>query len=413
MNLKIIKIAFNNLIKHKGRTIFNVFTFAANAMALIVLLGMLKGMYNEAFDRTIALDTGHFKIYHKDYIAEKDKLPLDKNIKKPYEVIKSIENIPHFISAAPRITKNGILSNLTNKTNVIITGIDMNLELKTVDLFKRLKQENYLENSGEILIGQRLCELMKNKTGDSMLIYSQTQYKANNLMDVTLKGVYSIGFAMMEKMIVYIPFDFAQKFFDMPDCATEIIIRIDDKKFVPAIKKQIEKILKEKYPELIVRDWTQEAESLIAGAQADFISYGVLFAILLFLAISIIMNTLTITVFERTAEIGTLRAIGLTKGQIRWMFLWEGILLSLGGAIIGGILVLPIVAYLNIYGMAMPQDIMDKMSFPFESLKSKNEIIDWFLTYFICIVTGIIGAILPANRAAGTNVVDALKKGVR
>lgn len=413
MNLKIIKIAFNNLLKHKGRTIFNTLTFAVNAMALIVLLGMLKGMYNQAFDRTIALDTGHFKIYHKDYVAEKEKMPLDKNIENPYEVIKAIQDVKHFISAAPRIKKNGILSNKINKTNIIIIGIDFDRELKTTELFKNLKPENYLENSGEILIGKKLSELLRSNTGDTMLIYSQTQYKANNLMDVMLKGIYSIGFAVMEKMVVYIPFNFAQDFFDMHNKATEIIIRIDDKKFVPVVKKQIEKILKEKYPDLILRDWTQEAESLIAGAQADFISYGVIFAILLFLAISIIMNTLTITVFERTAEIGTLRAIGLTKGQIRWMFLWEGILLSLGGAIIGGILVLPIVAYLNINGLNMPKEIMDKMPFPFEALKSKNEISDWFITYLICIITGVIGSILPANRAAGTNVVEALKKGVR
>ncbi len=413
MNLKIIKIAFNNLFKHRGRTIFNLFTFAANAMALIVLLGMLKGMYNEAFERTIALDTGHFKIYHKDYFKEKEKMPLDKNIKSPYEVIKSIENIPYFVSAAPRIKKNGILSNTANKTNVIMIGIDMHRELKTTDLFENLKKENYLKDSGEILIGRRLAELLKSNIGDLMLLYSQTQYKASNLADVKLKGVYTIGFAIMEKMIVYVPFDFAQSFFDMQDSATEIIIRIKDKKFVPYVKKTIENILKEKYPDLILRDWTQEAEGLISGAQADFISYGVLFAILLFMAVSIIMNTLTITVFERTAEIGTLRAIGLTKGQIRWMFLWEGILLSLGGAIAGGILVLPVVAYLNLHGMTMPQEIMDKLPYPFIELKSKNEISDWFLTYIICIITGIIGSILPANRAAGTKVVDALKKGVK
>lgn len=413
MNLKIIQIALNNLIKHKRRTFFNLFTFAANALALIVLLGMLKGMYNEAFERTIALDTGHFKIYHRDYIAEKEKMPLDKNIRNPFDVIKDIEKLPHFISAAPRIKKNGILSNTINKTNVIIMGIDMQLELKTTGIFDKLKQENYLTNGGEILIGKRLSELLKNKPNDLMLIYSQTQYKANNLMDVSLKGIYSIGFALMEKMIVYVPFDFAQKFFDMEDCATEIIIKIDNRNFVSVVKKQIEEIMKSKYPDLVVRDWTQEAESLIAGAQADFISYGVLFAILFFLAISIIMNTLTITVFERTAEIGTLRAIGLTKGQIRWMFLWEGILLSLGGAIIGGILVLPMVAYLNLQGISMPPEIMDKMPYPFEAMKSKNDITDWLLTYAICIITGVIGAILPANRAAGTNVVDALKKGVR
>ena len=199
----------------------------------------------------------------------------------------------------------------------------------------------------------------------------------------------------------------------MENSATEIIIRINDRNNVPFVKKEIEKIIKDRYPDLIVKDWTEEAASLIAGAQADFISYGVIIAVLFFLAVFIIMNTLTISVFERTAEIGTLRAIGLTKNQIRWMFLWEGVLLSLGGAIIGGILIIPVALYFNLHGITLPPEMYEKMPYPIVDMKSKNSITDWFLTCFICLITGMIGAILPANRAAGTNVVDALKKGVR
>lgn len=413
MNIKIIQIAFNNLLKYKRRTFFNIVTFAVNAMALIFLIGMIQGMYNVMFDRTIELETGHFKIYNKEYAREKEKMQIEKNIKRPYEVIKVLETIPHFISATPRITRHGILSNTKIKTNVVITGIDMQRELKTMNIFSKLKEDDLLKGGPEILLGQRLSELIKNSKNDSMFLYSQTQHKTNNLMDVSVKGVYSIGFAIMEKLIVYIPLNFAQSFLDMEDCATEIIIRIDDKKFVPYVKKEIENILQNNFPDYIVKDWREEASDLIAGAQADFISYGIIFAILLFLAIFIIMNTLTISVFERTAEIGTLRAIGLTKSQIKWMFLWEGILLSLGGAIIGGILVIPIILYFNLHGINLPPEIYEKMPYPSIEMKSKNSIGDWLLTYFICFITGILGAILPANRAAGTNVVDALKKGVR
>ena len=413
MNTKIFKIALNNVIKHKRRTIFNTLTFAANAIALIWLIGMINGMYNQAYEQTISLDTGHFKIYHNDYAEHKIKMPIEYNIRNPYKLIDEIKTIPHFVSAAPRIMNSGMLSNTENKTTVAITGIDMGLELKTTTLFSKMKEDNYLENgAGQVLIGKRLAEMMKIQPGDFMLLYAQTQYKANNLVDAVVKGIYSTGFAPMEKRFVYVPLDFAQSVFDMENRATEIIIRIDERKYVDEVKPELERIVS-KYPGLVVRDWKQEAAALIAGAQADYFSYGVIFAILLFLAVFIIMNTLTIAVFERTAEIGTIRAIGLEKNQVRWIFLWEGVILSLGGAIIGGILALPLVYYMNVVGITFPAEFADKIPFPIESMLSKNAPFDWVLTTVICLVTGVIGAIFPANRAAGTNVVDALKKGVR
>jgi len=199
----------------------------------------------------------------------------------------------------------------------------------------------------------------------------------------------------------------------MENKATEIIVRIKDRKYVPEVQVELEKIIKDKYPELVVNNWKQEASDLIAGAQADYVSYAIMFAILLFLAIFIIANTLTITVFERTAEIGTLRAIGLQTNQVRWMFLYEGLFLAIIGAVLGGILALPMAYYMNVVGMSMPAEMMDKMPFPIDSMVSKNSWFDWILVTGICLVTGMIGAILPANRAAKIKIVDALKKGVR
>ncbi len=410
MNTKILKIAVNNVIKHKRRTLFNSLTFAANAMALILVIGMVNGMYNTMYERTIDLETGHFKIYHKDYAQEKKKTPIEKNIDDPSGLIKLLESIKHYESAAPRILNSGSLSNMENKTNIMIMGIDMEKELRTMKLFSKMKEEDMLAQSGaQMLLGGRLAELMGNDKGDSMLLFSRTASGANNLVDAAVKGVYRIGFAKMEKSLVFIPIEFARDFFDMQGKATEVVVKITDRKYLEQAKKEIQDILDEKFPALAVRDWKQEAAGLIAGAQADYITYGIIFAILLFLAVFIIMNTLTITVFERTKEIGTLRAFGLEKGQIRWMFLWEGLILSAGGAVIGGLLVIPLAVYMAQTGITIPPDMMDRMPFPVESMTSKHAAADWLLTFVICLAAGAAGAIMPANRAAKTVIVDALK----
>lgn len=413
MNAKIVKIALQNVLKHKRRTFFNALTVAANAFALIVLMGMLNGMYNSVFERSIDLQSGHFKIYRREYLAEKNRMPLDISVDQPYQVMADIQGIPYFTGAAPRIMHTGIISNTRNKIGVAVIGIDMERELAAMKLFEKLPRRDYLQNKGEILIGRRLSEMLKANRLDSLLLFSQTAHKANNLADALVRGIYSIGFDKMEKGVVFIPISFAWEFFDMENQATEIVVRIKDKKYLSEAQTALERILRDKYPQLVVSNWKRESSELIAGAQADYISYAIILVILIFLAIFIIMNTLTITVFERTAEIGTLRAIGLEANQVRWMFIFEGIFLAFIGAVIGGLLAVPAAYYLNAVGITVPAEFKDKMPFPMQNMVSKNDWWDWIAVTGICLATGIIGAVLPANRAAKIKIVDALKKGVR
>jgi len=415
MNIKIVKIALNNVIKQKRRSMFNALTFAANAFAIIFLLGQVTGMYEATFDRVAEIETGHFKIYNAEYEKDKDRMPLEHNIRDAEAVIDEISKLPFFVSAAPRIAKTAEISDMKRKTGVLVVGIDMRAELETMKIFDRMDESQYLSAGagGELLMGARLARLMEAEPGIPFLIYGRTMLKANNLSDLTLKGIYSIGFEKMEKSVVYVPIGFARGFFDMEGAATEIIVRLEERKRTDVVKPLLDELLAEKYPGLTAKAWYEEAAALVAGVQMDYIFYGVFLAILLFLAVFIIMNTLTITVFERTAEIGTLRAIGLEKNQIRWMFMFEGVFLAFGGAIIGGLLAIPAAYYMNVYGISIPEEMYDQMPFPIESMKSINTVFDWLLTTAICVVTGAIGSIIPANRAAGIKVVDALKKGVR
>ncbi len=414
MKGKIVKIAFHNVLKHKRRSFFNILTFAINAIALIFLLGLLRGMYNSMYEKNIALTTGHFKIYNKNYLEEKKRFPLDVTIDHPDEVIQQISKVPHFIAASPRIIKDGLISNREEKTRILIYGIAIEREKQVLTVFDKVDTQNVFKKEASILVGKKLADLFPLQQGDDLLLYGQTINKANNLVDVQLTGIYSIGFDYMERNIVFIPFWFAKYFFDLKDVATEIIIKIDKKENVPEVKKDIQKIFLQKYPNLIIRDWKEEAPELIAGAEADYISYAIIFFILLFLAVFIIIDTLTISVFERIPEIGTLRAIGLEQGQIQQMFFMEGVLLSMGGIIVGGILSLALAYFMNVHGIPFTSDSYSNITIPFDPIiKSINKPIDWLIVTMICLGAGMLGALFPSIKASKTNIVSALKRGVR
>ena len=411
---KIIKIALKNVWKQKRRSTFNALTFAANMFALVALMGLLVGQYESMYNRNIDLVTGHFKIYKKGYTEEKRRMPLDLSIVDPGQVIKDISGAPYFTAASARIVKDAVLSNSRKKTNVVLYGIDFEQELKITTSLKKIDGTAPLPGSSSLVMGKRLAGLLKESKGDPVMLYGMTKLKSNNLVDAEISGIYTAGFDFMEKTVAYVDYDFAAKFLDMDGEATEIIVRLKDKKYVPAAKKYISGVLNEKHPGLVVRDWKEEAPELIAAAEQDYVTYVIIFGILIFLAVFIIMNTLTITVFERTAEIGTLRAIGFEKNQIRLIFFTEGMVLSFIGVVLGGLLVLPVVYFMNVHGVNVGSEALADINMPMEAVvKSANAWTDWIISAMICMVTGAVGAFIPSNKAAETNIVAALKRGAR
>ncbi len=126
---------------------------------------------------------------------------------------------------------------------------------------------------------------------------------------------------------------------------------------------------------------------------------GVLYA---FLGLSVIVslfgivNTLALAVFERTRELGTLRAVGMTRRQVRRMMRHESVIVALIGAVLGMAvgLVLAALVTRSLSGEGL------ELSIPLGSLAA-------FLA--VAIVAGMLAAILPARRASRLNVLEALQ----
>jgi putative ABC transport system permease protein len=414
MNFKIFAIALRNVFKNRRRSILNMLTFSVSVFVILFGLGMIKGQFNAMFEKMISLKAGHMKIYNKEFPDEKRTLPLDLNIKGPEKVIEALKGAPHFRAASARICHYGIVSNSRKKENVIIWGVDFEREKQITTAFNAVTGEIPGKNAAAALVGRKLAEVLGAGPGSTLLLYSQTVNNANNLIDVETTGSYTVGFDAMEKLDFYVPYGFAEEFFDMKGLATEIIIRLDKTENVPVAKKYIQNVLKRDYPKLTVLDWKEENPELIETAKVKSKSFSGMAMIILFLSFFIIMNTMTMSVFERTAEIGTLRAIGFNKADIMALFLWEGFILSLLGVIAGYIISAPLIYYMNVYGINLDPMAYSSYNLPMDTnIKSINVFADWVYAAVICVIAGVSGSFFPAARAAGINIVGALKKGVR
>ena len=143
------------------------------------------------------------------------------------------------------------------------------------------------------------------------------------------------------------------------------------------------------------RRWTREEfiDNQIAGLNSILNILYVLLALSVLVSLFGIVNTLVLTVFERTREIGMLRAIGMTRRQIRRMIRHESVITALIGAVIGIVLGLVLAALL-----IARVDFID-FAFPTTQI---------VLFVIAAIFVGIVAAVFPARRAAKLDPLQAI-----
>lgn len=161
------------------------------------------------------------------------------------------------------------------------------------------------------------------------------------------------------------------------------------------VKAQIDSIIADE-PLLQVMSQEEFVQKQVDSMSAMFNVLYALLALAVIIAVLGIVNTLALSILERTREIGLLRAVGLTRGQIRVMVTLESIAISLLGSVLGLSLGL-------VYGIAIQQvtkdDGLSILSIPWGMIG---------VSLAISIVVGILAAVAPARRAARTDVLRAI-----
>jgi putative ABC transport system permease protein len=147
------------------------------------------------------------------------------------------------------------------------------------------------------------------------------------------------------------------------------------------------------YPNAKVQTKEEFVDNQISGLQSVLNVLYVLLALSVLVSLFGIVNTLVLTVFERTREIGMLRAVGMTRWQVRWMIVDESVITALLGGAIGIAL-----------GIVLGALLIARVDFIVFSLPLGSLVVFAFAT----VAVGVIAAVFPARRAARLNPLEAL-----
>jgi putative ABC transport system permease protein len=221
-------------------------------------------------------------------------------------------------------------------------------------------------------------------------------------MDLKVTGFSTSSFPFENKRVIAVPLATAQALLGLEGRVTEYALAVDDLEHLEALRDQVQAAVG---PDYEVHTW-KEIQTFVRDIinRQNFIM-GAIAAVLFIIALSVIANTMLMSVFERVREIGTLLAVGVRRAQVQQLFIIEAAVLGLVGGVLGAVFgrtVLFIIATIGI-PMALPGTSGEAMLRPQVSVRFVVSAV------VVAIIGAVLAAALPARRASKLDPVQALR----
>lgn len=330
---KLWMIAYRDLGRNKRRSGLTLVAIALGLALLVVTAGLIEGAITGAIENSIQLQTGHIQIREESYDADKLSMKWEHLIVNAEELAAQVGSIPQVKAASPILWANGILVAGEESVGVRINGIDP-LSETSAPFQGNIVSGNYLESDdrGGILIGQRLAKNIGLNVGDQINLLINTSDGQPDDAIFTIRGLYNTGTPTYDESTILMPISKAQAFARAEGRASIIFILLNDKDNAETVATAL------KAPHFEVLDWYQLNQLILQAVEASMGIMYIMYLIVMAVVAVVIANTLLMSVFERTREMGILAALGMKGKQILAMFILEASTLGVIGIILGIIL---------------------------------------------------------------------------
>ncbi|MFQ5498765.1 MAG: ABC transporter permease [Candidatus Zixiibacteriota bacterium] len=399
------RLAFRNVFRQKRRTLLTVLTMLGGFAMASISIAWSDGTYSRIIDMFTRNRIGHIQVHSAGYL---DRPSLYKTIDHYRQVGRVIAETKGVVAWAPRLLSAGIVQVGDKSATAQIIGIDPTLERRATRFDKKIIEGQPLatEASHQVVLGDMLADLLKARVGDTALIVSQGADGsiANDLY--VIAGTASSGDDMTDRSAFYLHISDAQELLVQPDQAHEIVIVANDIDDVEDMILGLAESLDNS--NLAIDSWQTVAKSFYDAMRVDQEGNAItLFVIMLVVAVGV-LNTVLMTVLERTREYGMLRAVGTQPMLIIRLVLYEVFFMAVISIVLGIFVALPGNYLLMIYGIKMPQ-ALSYGGVTFSHLYSELNIRSYVIPAITVVISALVVGLFPAIRAARTAPARAMR----
>lgn len=405
--MNVFSLGSRNLHRNLRRSIITMMSIALGFIAIALFSGYTKMVYQGLTEQAIHGELiGHITIYKRGMKTE-GRLHPERYLFTAEEITLIGENVKQLspgAKIAPRLTFTGLASNGRVSTIFLAEGItpkDMEILRGPRSYASGALEED--EPSG-LAVARGLMALLSLQTTDDLSLMVSTVHGQANAVDAKIIDTYSTGNANLEDKALFIPLALAQSLYDADGRADRISVLFPDIGMIEQMQQELARNLAQIGLDVEINTW-QELSAFYRQVRGMFdMIFSFLLSIVLTIVIMSVTNAMTMSVVERTREIGTLRAIGLRRNGIIGLFLTEAALLVGIGCGVGLALTLLLRLGINALNISyIPPNGTDSVP-----LLIGIDIIRMLLTFAALVLLGLVAAVFPARFAARQPIIESL-----
>ncbi len=408
--MKWIKLAFRNILRNKRRSFVTMIAIGVGFAAISLYYGYIHNVYAELKIAAIQGEgLGHLRI-NKSGWKEKGKLEPEKYMfsrEETEKIIKLVGEEKEIRLVTPQIQLTGMVTNGASSTVFIAQGVIPKDDKAVQGSWGKYFMVNGQKLSDDKQYGVEmaidLAKYLNFKPGSEGVVMSPTLSGQMNAMDIQVSGVYDTANDMSNDKFMRFNFYFAQSLLNTQS-AERMVVLLKDLDDTEKMQTLLLKKLNAAGIDCEIKTWMEL--SMIYSKIKSYLDtiFMFLFSIVLVIVVMTTVNTMGMTIMERTKEIGTLRALGLKFRGVSLLFALEGAFLGFFGSVVGMIIHAIVWAAIKIspphytppgFSISVPLYV-DMVPLMLISLMVSLVLLSMF------------AAIIPARGAARKNIVDAL-----
>jgi putative ABC transport system permease protein len=403
----LVTLALRNLARHKSRTAITLAAVVFGVAGLTISAGFVHDIIRQLGEAVIHSRTGHIEVNRTGYYAHGTRSPERYLIEAPDAMRRTIGQVPGVIDVMGRLAFSGLANNSRADLAIVGEGIEPARESR-LGTYLHISAGRMLEDRDRFgaLLGQGVASTLDLKPGDHFTLVANTVDGAMNTLDLEVVGIFQSFAKDFDARAVRIPLAAAQELLGTHGVNT-LVVSLRDTDGTDAAARALAARLDGRNFEVLT--WVELSDFYASAADLYARQFGALRFIVLLMVLLAVANSVNMSILERVAEFGTMRALGDRARRVFELVVWESIALGVAGAVLGALVGLVVAAAISAVGIHMPPPPNSDLGYVARILVTPLDVAAAMAVGFVATV---LASLIPARMASRIPIVDALREAV-
>ena len=399
-----LRVALRFLREGRMQTVLIVVGVAAGVAVIAYISALISGLQNSTLTKTLGAQA-HISVRAPDDVVTpaaalqpgahvltetQPRAQRPRSVANWQALLPLLEKRPNVSGVSPMVSGAGLALRGEAVLSIALMGVQLERYDRMVGLRSKVVAGTARLEPGEAIVGRELAQDLGVRVGDRLTVQTTTSSES-----LRVTALVDLGVKDLNRRTVIVPLRAAQSLLALPGGVTQLDLTLKDVWVAQTLARELQRQFPYK-----IESWQESNAQLVSALNAQSISTSIIRGVVLAVVVLGIASVLVVSVVQKGREIGILRAMGATRGQVMRVFLVQGAVVGAVGSLLGLLLAVALIFVFTRFVRGSDGLPLFSIGLPLGTALQ---------VAVIATVCGVVAAIAPARSASRLDPAQAIR----